>query len=216
MNIAVEYKKQLKALGPAAELFKDLKENPIPQTFKVTVRDMSLFKDSVKKLNNLENVLRVRENSDLAAKLETVRHTVTYISIAIIMMLLFVSLFIIANTIKITMFNRKLEINIMKSVGATNWFIRWPFMFEGMILGAFSGVLALFAVWGIYKLAIHSLGSLLAGIGSGSGALPFGNYAGLMLLSFVAIGICAGTFGSTVSISKYLKEQECATFEEKS
>jgi cell division transport system permease protein len=175
---------------------------------------MGLFNDTVGKINNLNNVLRVRENSDLAAKLTTIRHTVSVVSTSIIVLLLFVSLFIIANTIKVTMFNRRLEISIMKSVGATSWFIRWPFMLEGMILGALSGILALLAVWGVYSFAVHSLSALFSDLGSRS-ALPFSHYAGLMLLGFIAIGIVAGAGGSTFSISKYLKEQEFTNYEEK-
>ena len=208
------FQQQLKDLGSEADLFNGLQKNPLPDAYKVTLKDMTSFKDTVSKIQKLDNVLRVRENSDLASKLTTIRHTISVVSTAIIVLLLFVSLFIIANTIKVTMFNRRLEISIMKSVGATSWFIRWPFMLEGMILGALSGILALFAVWGVYSFAVHSLSSLLGDIGAGS-ALPFGRYAAVMLLGFIVIGVVAGAGGSTFSISKYLKEQEFANYEEK-
>ena len=206
-------KEQLEQLGGAADLFDGLDKNPLPDAYKVTLRDMDQFDQTVVKLKALDNVLRVRENAELAAKLQAVRSTIGYISIGIIGMLLVVSLFILSNTIKITMFGRRLEISIMKSVGATSWFIRWPFMLEGMILGAVAGVLSLFAVWGIYAATTRSLADILADIGM-TDPLPFGRYAAGLLLGFLFVGIVAGTFGSGVSIAKYLKEQECVCIED--
>jgi len=189
------------------------RENEVPASFNVTIKDMNQYDETAKAINKLDSVQSLRLNSELAKTLSSVRLTVGKISAAIIGLLLFVSLFIIANTIKVTMFSRKLEISIMKSVGATNWFIRWPFMLEGMILGALSGVTAFFAVWGIYKLAANSVQGMLSGIGAGKAALPFNSYAVIIILSFLAIGFITGAFGSSVSISKYLKEQECESLE---
>lgn len=184
-----------------------------PDSFNVTIKDMTHYEETSETLKKLDSVESIRSNSGLAKTLTSLRLTVSKISIAIILMLLFVSLFIIANTIKVTMFNRKLEIDIMKSVGATNWFIRLPFMLEGMILGALSGLLAFFAVWGIYKLAADSVASMLSGIGTGSVALDFNKYVLIIIGGFLVIGFITGAFGSAVSISKYLKEQECENLE---
>ena len=134
-------------------------------------------------------------------------------SAGMIALLLIVSLFIVSNTIRITMDSRRLEINIMKSVGATRWFIRWPFMIEGMMLGLISGVLALLAVWGIYEIAGRSLVKTLSGIGM-SGIAPFGKYALILLAAFIVLGVLSGALGSAVSITKYLKEKEFAIVDE--
>ena len=117
-------------------------ENPLPDAYRVTVADMSGFEDVVSEIKTLTGIERVYENSALARQLQGIRDSVTYISIGMIALLLVVSLFIISNTIKVTMFSRRLEISIMKSVGATNSFIRLPFMVEGIIIGIIAGILA--------------------------------------------------------------------------
>lgn len=103
------------------------------------------------------------------------------------------------------MFSRKLEISIMKAVGATNWFIRWPFMIEGMILGTISGIVSLGVLWGLYAVAEKVFAQTLSLIGFS--LVPFSAYWWQILLVFVAIGLFTGGFGSLVSMAKYLKEQ---------
>jgi len=188
-------------------------ESTFPDAYKVTIKDMGKYSETVDALKKLDDVDQVRGSEALAEKLHSLRSTITTISAGIIGMLLLVSLFIISNTIKITMFNRRLEINIMRSVGATSWFIRWPFMLEGMILGVTAGILATAAVWAIYEAAIRALTDLLTDLG-GRSSLPFSHYAFLMLLSFTGIGIITGSIGSIVSIAKYLKEKEFVDYEE--
>ena len=133
-----------------------------------------------------------------------VRSGVTYICLGIIVLLLAVSLFIIANTVRVTMYNRRLEINIMKAVGATNWFIRWPFIIEGIVIGIFSGFVSLGFVFALYKLAMNSFGTIFSLFGTTN--ISFLPYALPMLGSFILIGVTAGVFGSIVSMSRYLKE----------
>ena len=191
-------------MGDSSVLFDGLDKNPLPDAYEVSLKDTDKFEDTVKRISELPNVLHVRENRQLANQLAGLRNTVSYIS---------VSLFIVANTIRITMDSRRLEINIMKSVGATRWFIRWPFMIEGMMLGVISGILALLAVWGIYELAGRTLVKSLAGIGM-AGVAPFGKYALILLAAFIVLGVLAGAIGSAVSITKYLKEKEFAIVDE--
>ncbi len=188
-------------------------EAAFPDAYKVTIKDMGQYEDTVAQLNALEGVDQVRGSASLAKKLNDIRGTVTAISVGIIVMLLLVSLFIISNTIKITMYSRRLEISIMRSVGATSWFIRWPFMLEGMILGVFAGLLSTLAVWGIYEASIRALTDLLTDLG-GRESLPFVHYAPMILLSFIGVGIVTGGFGSMISIAKYLKEKEFVNDEE--
>ena len=192
-------------MGDSSVLFDGLDKNPLPDAYEVSLKDTDKFEDT--------NVLHVRENRQLANQLAGLRNTVSYISVGMIALLLIVSLFIVANTIRITMDSRRLEINIMKSVGATRWFIRWPFMIEGMMLGVISGILALLSVWGIYELAGRTLVKSLAGIGM-AGVAPFGKYALILLAAFIVLGVLAGAIGSAVSITKYLKEKEFAIVDE--
>ena len=114
-------------------------------------------------------------------------------------------MFIIQNTIKLTVYSRRLEISIMKSVGATNGFVRLPFVVEGMILGVISGVISLGLVWAFYEFAINQFGDLISSLGLE--ALKFSNYALPMLGIFIAIGIVTGVGGALLSMGKYLNKE---------
>ena len=139
------------------DYFDDKEAETIPASFEVHLSDMQQFDQTLEKINSLDNIQYVRQSKELASFLVTLRSSVSYISVGAIAMLLLVSLFIIANTVRITMHSRRLEISIMKNVGATNSFIRWPFMVEGMTLGAFSGLVSLGIVFGLYQLILTSL-----------------------------------------------------------
>lgn len=189
------------------DYFDDKEAETIPASFEVHLSDMEQFDQTLEKINALDNIQYVRQSKELASFLVTLRRSVSYISVGAVAMLLLVSLFIISNTVRITMHNRRLEISIMKNVGATNSFIRWPFMVEGMVLGAFSGLVSLGIVYGLYELILTSL----------SGAfntlqlikpVPFTDYWYYILIGFEAIGILTGGFGSAISIKKYLKEKD--------
>ncbi|MBR5111810.1 MAG: permease-like cell division protein FtsX [Clostridia bacterium] len=190
-----------------------LDENPLPDGYKITVSDMDHFNEVVDNIKKLDNILRVHENSSLARQLAAVRNAVQYISLGIIVLLLVVSLFIISNTIKITMFSRRLEISIMKSVGATNSFIRWPFMVEGMIIGLIAGILATGAVWGLYELAMREFSYVFTSFGDAQ-AVNFIDYAPYLAAAFILIGMFTGFFGSATSIGKYLKERKFVEIED--
>lgn len=201
----VAFQEQIQSMGGDAALFEGFDEIPIPDAYKVTVKDLSQFENTVSQIKQINKVDSVRENSDLASKLLSLRHAVSIVSVGLVIMLFLVALFIISNTIRITMFSRKLEISIMKAVGATNWFIRWPFMIEGMILGTISGIVSLGVLWGLYAVAEKVFAQTLSLIGFS--LVPFSAYWWQILLVFVAIGLFTGGFGSLVSMAKYLKEQ---------
>lgn len=207
------FEQQLDELGTDATYF-DGVENPLPDLFKVSVSDMTQFDETVAELKQLDGVDTVRDNSNIANTLVKIRQTIFYISIGVIAILLFISLFIIANTVRITMYNRRLEINIMKSVGATNWFIRWPFMVEGMALGSISGILSLAIVWGVYYLISPSVSSMLSMVSKDFEIVAFTDYAVYMLVAFLIIGIVSGGIGSLISIQKYLRERGGVVYEE--
>ena len=150
-------------------------EIPLPDAYKVTVKDLEQFTTTVKQIKKLNHIDTVRQNTDLAKKLAKISNGISIISIVIIAVLFAISLFIISNTIKLTVYSRRLEISIMKSVGATNSFVQLPFVVEGVILGVVAGVLSLFAVWGIYELAISRFGDIFSSIGLDP--LKFTDYA---------------------------------------
>ena len=203
------FETQKKQMGSDAALLEDL-ENPLPDAFKVTVEDMKNFDTTVTKLRGMDAVETVRENSDVADKLVNIRHAVTVVIAGMVILLFIVSLFIIANTIRITMFSRKLEISIMKAVGATNWFVRWPFMVEGVILGIISSIVSFGVLAGLYQGVVYVFKDLL----SLFEPIAFMDYAGYIFLIFAAIGMFTGSVGSLISMGKYLKEQGSVVSEE--
>lgn len=199
------YQAQLDSLGDDAKLMDGLEENPLPDSYEVYLKSLDHYDTVLENLKSIDHVSSVRGNSDLAEQVRQISRAVTIVSVGIIAMLLAVSLFIIANTVRVTMYNRRLEISIMKAVGATNWFVRWPFIIEGIIIGIFSGLLSELLVYGIYTLAIRNIGSVFSMLGGQ--AIPFSAHAVPMLLAFILVGILAGALGSIVSMARYLKEQ---------
>lgn len=199
------FREQIESMGGDSAVFDGFTECPLPDAYKVTLKDLSQFSVAVDQIKAIPNVSSVRENGDLASKLLSIRRAVTIVSIGLVAMLFLVALFIIANTIRITMFSRKLEINIMKAVGATNWFIRWPFLVEGVLIGVIASALSLGVLWGLYELAVVSFSDLLGSLGFG--LVPFSQYALQIFGVFLGIGVFTGGVGSMISMNKYLKEQ---------
>ncbi len=188
------------------EFFTEISSDiPLPDAYKVTVDDLAYFDSTIDQIKQLDHIDTIRENKDLAKKLVTIRHGIEVIAIVIIAVLLAISVFIIQNTIKLTVYSRRLEISIMKSVGATNSFVRLPFVVEGMILGIISGVVSLGVVWAFYEFAINQFSDLL--ISLGLEALKFADYALPMLGAFVLIGIITGVGGALLSMGRYLNKE---------
>ena len=200
----VAFENQKSQLGDKAALLEGLSPEILPDAYKVVVDDLSMFDSTVSKIKEMNLVLKVRENSDLASKVETIRNAVSYISLGIIAILFFVSMFIVSNTIRITIYNRRLEISIMKAVGATNSFIRWPFLVEGMLLGIISAVVSLVLLYLVYSIALIWFADLMATLGGTPVELL--DYIWFFLAVFGFIGVVIGTTGSIISLNKYLKE----------
>lgn len=203
----VAWQEQLDTMEDAQAKFftENSKTIPLPDAYKVTVTDLQQFGTTVKAIKGLDNIDTVRQNTDLAKKLDTISRGISIIAIAIIVILFAISLFIISNTIKLTVYSRRLEISIMKSVGATNSFVRLPFVVEGIILGIIAGVLSLFVVWGVYELAISQFADIFKSLSLVP--LAFTKYAWPMLGVFVAIGVISGVGGSFITMRKYLNKE---------
>ena len=193
-------------LAGQAEYFDFLNEdygNPLSAGAKVTFKDLSRFDDTVSKISQIEGVDTVVSQSELAQKITSIRSGVSIAGIWIIAILLVIALVIVSNTIRITMYSRKLEIIIMKAVGATDAFIRLPFIVEGMIIGIISAVVSEGLVYFAYRMILDTIRNALGienVIGFSTVALP-------LLGIFAAIGILAGTIGSVFIIGKYLKHE---------
>jgi len=174
--------------------------NPYLDSYIIEFSDLSKFEDSLNQIKQIPEIDSTVYDADIAKSLSNVRHIVLMVGGWVIVLLLLVSLFIIANTIKLTVYNRRLEISIMKSVGATNTFIKVPFIIEGIVLGIISALISFGLIYLIYSNLFR-----MFDIGFFGGLLAFSKVWSSVLLGCVAIGIGTGVAGSAISIRKYLK-----------
>lgn len=165
--------------------------------------DIALMEDTIENVKAVEGVAKINAHLDYADAFVTIRNIVSVVSLVLIVMLVFVSVFIMSNTIKLATFNRREEIAIMKMVGANNGFIRLPFVVEGLTLGLIGGSLAFLAEWGVYELLTGKILSTVAG--SFIQVVPFTQVAIPVLISYLAISILVGVFGGINAIRNYLK-----------
>ncbi len=206
------YESVVASLGENAEILANIDNSFLPDGFRIIIDDMTIFDDTVNVIRSVETVASVQQNSDLASKFTEIRSAVSYISVGIIIVLFIVSMFIIANTVRITMFSRKLEISIMKAVGATNWFIRWPFLIEGICIGLISSVLSFGVLALLYNLLDGAFTSIFGILGNS--IVNFWDYAIIIFVGFVLVSVITGGLGSMISMRKYLKEQGSVVLDE--
>lgn len=206
------YDSVVASLGEDAQILSNIDSSFLPDGYRIIVDDMSLFSETVDKIKSISTVASVQQNSDLAEKFAEIRTAVSYISIGVIIVLFIVSMFIIANTVRITMFSRKLEISIMKAVGATNWFIRWPFLVEGVCIGLISSVLSFAILALLYNLLGGAFTSIFGILGNS--IVNFWDYALYIFGGFIIVSIITGGLGSLISMRRYLKEQGSVVLDE--
>lgn len=178
-------------------------ENPMSCAAKITMKDMGKFDETIKKIEKLSGVERVVSQSDLANTINAIKKGVGVAGFWIIAILMIIALVIVSNTIRVTMYNRKLEISIMKAVGATDAFVRIPFIVEGMIIGLISAVISEGLLYFCYRVATETIVSTLGT----NDIVKYGDMALLLFGLFAGIGIFAGVIGSAIMIGKYLKRE---------
>ncbi len=189
-------------MGENAALFDGYEEdNPLRDWYKVTLSDLTQTDSVVAQLEQIPGVAKVRLNRETIDKLLSATSLIAKNSIWIMIALGLISIFIISNTIKLAVFSRAKEINIMKFVGATDWFIRWPFIIEGVIIGLFGGIFALLIISIAYSGIISSLSSL--GISFVS-FKPLSDMTPYLIPMFIVMGIVLGGIGSLISVRKHL------------
>ena len=175
-------------------------ENPLPDGAPVTMDDINEFDQTLVRLRAVDGVKSVRDQRNVAATLAAVRSIINKAGFWVIALLLVISLVIVSNTVKVTMYTRKLEINIMKAVGATNSFIRLPFIIEGMALGVIAGVLSTGLLYLLFKSAEQTFFETFS-----TRFVPFTSFGWYVFGGFMLMGILIGSIGSALSISKYLR-----------
>ena len=184
-------------------LLADLPDEVLRDRFEIHVDDIEQLQTTSEQVDEITGIADVNAAYDIAQGFVMVRNIAAGVAIVLVTMLAVVSLFIIANTIKLATFNRREEIAIMKMCGATNAFVRWPFVFEGLILGLVGAVAAFFLQWGIYVL----VGRAISGEDTISliTVLPFQPMALRVLGVFVLTGFVIGAGGSVLAIRKFLQ-----------
>ncbi len=184
-------------------LMEGIDETVFRHRFIIKLHNIEMLKETKLALEEVPGVAKVRAHQEYANTFVRIRNIVSGVSLVLMAILVFVSMFIMSNTIKLATFSRREEIAIMKMVGASNGFIRLPFVIEGLVLGILGGGLGFLAQWGLYNLVTGSLmDSLAEGFLS---PVQFMDVAPMVLVIYLAIGVLIGVFGGVNAIRNYLK-----------
>lgn len=185
------------------EKYTDRETNPLSDTYHIKVTDINLIEQVATEIKKIDNVLSVKYGEGMVEQLISVFDVIKKVSYIVVVALILVTAFLIANTIKITIFSRKREIEIMRLVGASNINIKIPFIFEGLFLGIFGSIIPiLVTIFGYNYLYTKFAGQVISPFIQLIVPLPFTYIVSLILL---AIGVLVGMFGSYRAVKKYLK-----------
>ena len=184
-------------------LFAGLEASTFRDRFAVSMVDNKLMRQTCEEMKSIQGVADVYAHYEISEGFQTIQQMLNIASLIIIAVLFVVSMLIISNTVKLAMYDRKEEIAIMKMVGATNGFIRWPFVVEGFLLGLIASVVAFFLQWGLYNFLANQIASLdsLQLITM----VPFVEVIEVVAACYAIVGFVVGVFGSLLSIRKFLK-----------
>lgn len=178
----------------------------MPDGFSVTVKNNDIIADTTAEIDALSYVQKARSSPQVAEFLKELRRVVTLISGAVIITLAIVSIIMISNTTKASVFARREEIQIMKYVGATNAFIRTPFFVEGMVTGLFAGIGAFFITWEVYRSIFNVMAGeayLMNAFGLSS-LIPFKDIRLIVLIAYLLAGSFIGALGSVISTRRHI------------
>ncbi len=193
-------------LGEKSYLLDGYEENNVfPASYVVKLTDLTQTSNVKSQIEGMNNIKKVTSSDETIAALVKVANGIKIGSYIIIAALVFISIFIISNIIKLTVYARRKEISIMKYVGATNSFIRWPFIVEGVIIGLVSGAISLVIIASIYLLVEQNIGFIGFLSNLGLTLLEFSEMFNLILIVYLVLGVGLGVLGSTLSMRKYLK-----------
>lgn len=179
-------------------------DNPLQNSYIVEIEDTQKADQMVADIQKLDKIDDISYYKDIVQQLNSIASTVNKFGLALMAILTFVSVFIIATTIKLTLYARKREIFIMKYIGATNWFVRWPFIIEGLILGFIGAVIAIFVTYGLYGVVYDFLISSSMNFINGY-LININDILGTISTVFISMGIGIGTVGSVISVRRYLE-----------
>ena len=188
---------------PDEDMFQDLDPEILRDRYAIKITDLEQIRQTKETVEGIPGIARVNAYEEIAGGFITVRNVATVICVALIAILFVVSVFIISNTIRLTTFDRRDEIAIMRMVGATNGFIRWPFVYEGFLFGILGAAVAFFLQWGLYEAVSRGVANndtlQLIHI------IPFQQLWIPVAVVFAAAGILIGVGGSLSAIRKFLQ-----------
>ncbi len=191
-------------LGEYAEVLDGLEEI-LPPSYIVTLTDLDLNKNVQNQISQIEHVTEIKSSNDTINVLGNITRGVRIVTFAILVILVFISIFIITNTIKLTVHSRRKEISIMKYVGATNSFIRWPFIVEGIIIGLVSALISILVIGLLYNVATGQLIKTETFAVLSLKLYTFADMFNLLILTYILLGAGIGVIGSSISMRKYLE-----------
>lgn len=189
-------------MGDQQGLLDAINGNPLPASYQMSFQTPEQLKTAAEVVAKYQDVETVQYGKDIIEQLYKVAQVIRLSGIVLIIFLAGAELFIISNTIRLTVFARRREIQIMKYVGASNGFIRWPFLFEGMVIGFFGSGFASFILWEGYKTVVSEMAA--AGLVF-IPMIPLWPFMGYTTLIILAAGIVIGVMGSAISLRKYMK-----------
>ena len=180
-------------------------ENPFKASYVITLTDLTKSDEVEEQINTFENVASITVGNDTINKLVDIANGIRTATGVILVLLILISIFIIANTIKLTVHARRKEISIMKYVGATNGFIRWPFMVEGILIGIIAALITVVVLGFTYNFIAGGMtnGGTMATLDLN--LLTFSDMLSTLLTVYIVMGIGIGTIGSAISMRKYLE-----------
>ncbi len=179
-------------------------DNPLPDAFLITLSDPDQASGVAMSISAISNIEKVVYGKEELAKLLNTTYVLRMSSLLIILILLFISIFIIANTIKLTLYARRREIGIMKFVGATDWFVRMPFIIEGIVVGVIGAVSASIMLGAAYYYCSNLVKNQMIGFMSIS-IMPFNQIISSMVALLITIGVVIGATGSLISVRKFIR-----------
>lgn len=210
----VVHKTKEDALNTMKERFKEKQDllstfegdnNIFSESYVVTLTDLNLSQDVQDQISKFENVKKITNKDQTVTTLINLANGIKIVTGVILLLLIFISVFIIANTIKLTVHARRKEISIMKYVGATNNFIRWPFIVEGMIIGIMASAISIVIVGIVYNIIADNLVNSQFMKLINMSLVSFGDMFNSIIITYMLLGIGIGAFGSIISMRKYLK-----------
>ncbi|MBA7493548.1 Cell division protein FtsX [subsurface metagenome] len=194
------YQRLLKSLGEQKDILSAIEVNPLPASFEIQAKDPKMIKQIANQIAEFKKVEEVEYGQGTVEKLLNFTYIFRRVGILILALLIFASILIISNIIKITVYARRNEIEIMSLTGATSWFIKWPFIIEGLLQGFISAILSTIILYKFYFFAInkvHQVIPFLPLVVDNMDLLPIG-------IAIVLLGSFVGILGSMFSVGKYL------------